>query len=152
MQIFRYIGELEDLALEQRPELTEGYLRTVTQSEAIVANLTTEEIRGPSSQAETAQLVITSPIATGPTRGAQVVACTVTPQDGHPFAAAAKIYDPLYYDFEHSIGHFPRNCVREADQDFLVESFAYENLEKAGQAGSFAPEYYGSWLFTFPLS
>lgn len=151
VQIFRHIGELQDLELEERPRLGEGFLRTATHSEAVVANLTVGEIRGPSSQAETAQLVITSPIAIGSARGAQVVACTVTPQDGHQFAAAAKIYDPLYYSFEHSIDHSRRDCVYRADQDFLVESWAYENLEKAGQTGSSAPEYYGSWAFTLPI-
>lgn len=151
VQVFRHARELEDLGLEQRPRLSEDYLRTVTHSEAVVANLNVEEIRGPSSETETAELVITSPIAIGSARGAQVVACTVTPQDGRPFAAAAKIYDPLYYKFEESMGHFPLNCVHEADRDFLVESWAYENLKKAGQTGSFAPEYYGSWKFTLPI-
>lgn len=151
VHIFRHVGELEDLGLEQRPRLPEGSLRTVTHSEAVVANLTMEKIRGPSSESETAQLVITSPIAIGSARGAQVVACTVTLQDGRPFAAAAKIYDPLYYNFEESRGHYPLDCVHKADRHFLVESWAYENLEKAGQTGSFAPEYYGSWKFTLPI-
>lgn len=151
IQIFRHIGELEDLGLEQRPRLPEGFLRTVTHSEAVVANLTMEEIRGPSSENETAQLVITSPIAIRSAQGAQIVACTITPQDGRPFAAAAKIYDPLYYKFEESRGHHPLDCVHKADRDFLVESWAYENLKKAGQTGSFAPEYYGSWKFTLPI-
>lgn len=151
VRISRYIGELQDHDLEQRSMLREGYLRTVTHSEAVVANLTAEDARGPSSQAEVAQLVVTSPIAIGSARGAQVVACTVTPRDGHPFAAAAKIYDPLYYCFEQTRGHFPIDCVCEADRDFMVESWAYENLEKAGQTGSFAPQYFGSWMFTLPI-
>lgn len=135
---------------QQRPELKDAYLRTVTHSEAVVVNPPVDGVEDSSSQAE---LVITSTIAIGSARGAQIVACTVTPFDGssEPFEAIAKIYDPLYYNFEHSMGHYPRDCVDEADHDYMVETYAYEILDQTGYTGSSAPKYYGSWTFTLPI-
>lgn len=140
----------EKSGFEDRPQLSEAYLRTVTHSEAVVANPPVDGVKDSWSQAE---LVITSTIAIGSARGAQIVACTVTPlgEDSEPFEAAAKIYDPLYYNFEHSIGYYPRDCVGEADQDYMVETYAYEILEQTGYTGSSAPKYYGSWTFTLPI-
>lgn len=140
----------EESGFQDRPQLSEAYLRTVTHSEAVVANPTVDGVEDSSSQAE---LVITSTIAIGSARGAQIVACTVTPLDGdsEPFEAAAKIYDPLYYNFEPNIGYYPRDCVGEADQDYMVETYAYEVLEQTGYTGSSAPKYYGSWTFTLPI-
>lgn len=144
-------GDEQSGSQQERPQLEEAYLRTVTHSEAVVANPPVDGVEDPSSQAE---LVITSTIAIGSARGAQIVACTVTPLDGgdsEAFEAAAKIYDPLYYNFEHSIGYYPRDCVGAADQDYMVETYAYEVLEQTGHAGSSAPRYYGSWTFTLPI-
>lgn len=140
----------EQSGFQKRPQLEEAYLRTVTHSEAVVANPPVDGVEDPSSQAE---LVITSTIDIGSARGAQIVACTVHPLDGgsEPFQAAAKIYDPLYYNFEHSMGYYPRDCVEEADQDYMVETYAYEILEETGHTGSSAPRYYGSWTFTVPI-
>lgn len=144
-------GYLEpaDSGYQERALLSQAYLRSVTHTEAVVANPPEEGIHP--FPAERAQLVLTSPIAIGSARGAQIVACTVTPQNGDPFTASAKIYDPLYYNFERDIGHAPRDCVSEADDHYIVETWAYERLEKAGYTGSFAPEYYGSWTFTLPI-
>lgn len=140
----------EQSGFQRRPWLKEAYLRTVTHSEAVVANPPVDGVEDSSSQAE---LVITSAIAIGSARGAQIVTCTVTPLNGdsEPFEATAKIYDPLYYNFEHSIGYYPRDCVEEADQDYGVETYAYEILEQTGYTGSSAPRYYGSWSFTLPI-
>lgn len=148
---FATVKELEGLGHQERPSISGAYLRTVTHSEAVVVKLPVEGIPVPSSQAETAQLVVTTPIAIGSARGDQIVACTVTPQVGRPFAAAAKIYDPLYYNFENNIGYYSRDCVDEADEHYIVETWAYEILQKSGQTGSFAPEYYGSRTFTLPI-
>jgi hypothetical protein len=150
---FSTVEELKDLGLdleEQRPSLDEKYLKTVAHSEAVVANPPEEGIYF-SSQDGAAQLVITSPIAIGSARGPQIVACRVTPQKERPFTAVAKIYDPLYYNFEHSIGHYPRDTVSEADEHYMVETWAYRTLEKAKLTGSFAPKFYGSWTFTLPI-
>lgn len=145
---------------EPRPYLSEEYMKTVTQSESVVANPPVE----PSSSAtladaqETAQLTVTAPIAIEAERGPQIVACTVTPcqQDGtetsRPFQAAAKIYDPLYYSFKKDIGDHPRDCVYAADKAYRVETAAYEHLRTSGQCGSFAPIYYGSWTFALPIT
>ncbi|KAG8164510.1 hypothetical protein KVR01_006428 [Diaporthe batatas] len=143
-------SEGEQSGFQERPTLSEEYLETVTHSEAVVANPPVDGLEDSSSQAE---LAITSSIAIGAARGAQIVACTVTPLDGdsEPFEATAKIYDPLYYNFEHSMGYYPRDCVDEADQDYAVETYAYEILEQTGYTGSSAPKYYGSWTFTLPI-
>ncbi|KAK2613464.1 hypothetical protein N8I77_000377 [Diaporthe amygdali] len=106
---------------------------------------------------ETAQLVITTPIAIGAARGAQIVAVTVTPHgtDTAPvdsYEAVAKIYDPLYYSFESEIGHHPGDCVYSASDDYINEATAYEHLRVARQADFFAPEYYGCWKYTLPIT
>lgn len=49
------------------------------------------------------------------------------------------------------MGHYPRDCVDEADHDYAVETYAYEILEQTGHTGSSAPKYYGSWTFTLPV-
>jgi hypothetical protein len=143
-------SEDEQSGFQERPRLKEAYLKTVTHSEAVVANPPVDGVEDSLSQAE---LVITSTIAIGSARGAQIITCTVTPLDGdsEPFEATAKIYDPLYYNFEHSIGYYPRDCVGEADNDYMVETYAYEILEQTGHTGSSAPKYYGSWTFTLPI-
>lgn len=96
-------------------------------------------------------MTVTSPIAIGAVRGAQIVACAITLEDRHRFKACAKIYDPLYYNFQD--GRCPVDCVREADDDYIGETWAYNFLEqKTNQAGSFCPKYHGSWTFTLPIT
>lgn len=110
------------------------------------------------AQPETAQLTVTTPIATGAARGSQVVACTVVLQDDKrqntkQFQATAKIYDPLYYNFKLELAPDPRDIVSRAHHDYSTEAAAYEYLLKTGQTapGSFAPEYYGTWTFDLPV-
>lgn len=102
---------------------------------------------------------MTAPIAIGAARGPQIFACTTTPGDedgksgaSKPFQAAAKIYDPLYYRFKSEVAGYPRDSVVDADEDYRAECAAYEHLHTLGQSGSFAPEYYGSWTFTLPIT
>jgi hypothetical protein len=143
--------ELDQLEHQERPLLKEEYLYTVTQSEAVALNPPVDGI--PPAQAGKAQLTITSPIAIGAVRGAQLVECRVSLEDGHRFTACAKIYDPLYYSFKTRIGHSPRDCVWEADEDYIIETWAYNFLKKeTDQAGSFTPKFYGSWTFTLPIT
>ncbi|KAH8747186.1 hypothetical protein F5883DRAFT_584449 [Diaporthe sp. PMI_573] len=150
------------------PELPRDYLETVTHSEAIMApsslkpetNTDTEsdtEAQSARSRKETAQLVVTAPIAIGAARGAQLLAVTVAQSgkdsaSGKSFEAVAKIYDPLYYNFESEIGHHPEDCVYTATNDLIHEATAYECLHRAGQTGSFAPEYHGCWYFSLPIT
>ena len=143
--------ELDDLGYQDRPSIHGDDLYSVTQSEAVALNPPVEGV--PPARTGTAHLTITSPIAIGAVRGAQVVACTITLEDGHQFRACAKIYDPLYYNFQSTIGRCPQDCVREADDDYIAETWAYNFLEqKTDQAGSFAPKYYGSWTFTLLIT
>lgn len=101
---------------EPRPQLDEEYMKTVTQSKAVVESPPMETASP--AQPDTAQLTVSGPIAIGDERGAQVVACSITPQsnlDGgfnpsSTFHAAAKIYDPLYYCFKTDIGRHPVDC------------------------------------------
>ncbi|ROV99685.1 hypothetical protein VSDG_03027 [Cytospora chrysosperma] len=141
---------------EPVPPLSTEYLRSVSQSEAVVANPPPETPTP--AQPETAQLTITTPIATGAARGSQVVACTVVLRDDKrqstkQFQATAKIYDPLYYNFKLELAPDPRDVVSRAHHDYSTEAAAYEHLLKTGQTapGSFAPEYYGTWTFDLPI-
>lgn len=143
--------ELDELGYQERSSLKEEYLYTITQSEAVALHPPAKGI--PPAKAEKAQLTITSPIAIGAVRGAQLVDCTVSLDDGNRFIACAKIYDPLYYNFKTSIGHSPRDCVWEADEDYIIETWAYNFLEKqTSHTGSFAPKFYGSWTFNLPIT
>ncbi|KAL1847969.1 hypothetical protein Daus18300_013772 [Diaporthe australafricana] len=143
---------------EPRPPLSEEYLKTVTQSKAVVDNPPIETT--PSIQPETAQLIVTAILSIGASRGPQVVSCSVTRQtkteDGlkpvETIHAAAKTFDPLYYNFKRSIGNYPRDCTYEADEDYSVEAAAYQALQEAGETGSSAPEYHGCWTFSLPIN
>ncbi|ROW10564.1 hypothetical protein VMCG_01918 [Cytospora schulzeri] len=128
--------------------VSDDYTETVPQSRAGVDN-TPLDTSSP-TQPEIARLTITAPISIGAERGSQVVACRITPQGKSKdealkaFNAAAKIYDPLYYGFKRLNGHYQGDCKYE---HYRTEAAAYEHLQKAGQTGSFAPEYYGCWTF-----
>jgi hypothetical protein len=101
-----------------------------------------------------ATLKVDGPIAVKDGRGPQLVVCTITPQGNHskPFQAAAKIFDPLYYSFQNeNAPHRPVATTLKADSDYSIEAAAYVHLQKTGQTGAFAPEYYGSWTFTLPI-
>lgn len=120
-----------------REWLSQDYLRGVTQSELVIDHPSLETPLP--ARPEAAQLTITMPIAIGSIRGAQVVACTIVPQTegGKPFQAVAKIYDPLYYSFDWSSNHQPRDTVRQAESDYSREAAAYEHLQNTEP--SFAP-------------
>lgn len=149
-------GSSEDSSPVPEPHLSQDYLESLPQSELITNNPPMET--APPANPETAQLVVTTLIAVGASRGAQVVGCTVYPQpdkDGksaQPFRATAKIYDPLYYDFMWEISDHARNVIFQAENDYSTEANAYEHLQSAGKTGSLAPAYYGSWTFCLPIS
>lgn len=74
----------------------------------------------PSTNPGRAKLVVSTPIAIGASRGAQVVGCIIHPQpdkDGkvsQPFQATAKIYDPLYYNNKVELVQHARDVIHEA--------------------------------------
>lgn len=141
--------ELDELGYQERVPIKGDDLYNVTQSEAVALNPPVDGVLA--AQTGTAQLTIRSPIAIGEVRGAQIVACTIALEDGHRFQACAKIYDPLYYNFQDD--RCPVDCVREADDDYIGETWAYNFLEQeTDQTGSFCPKYYGSWTFTLPIT
>lgn len=84
---------------QPRQNLKQGYLKTVTQSEAVVNNPSRFSCPD-TDEAQLTGLAITRSISVGTTRGAQIVACTITrcQKNGekvpNPFEAVAKIYDP----------------------------------------------------------
>lgn len=151
-------------SIEPRPYLLDEYLKSVTHTESVVANPSTDKMLSPGSDGPatlSAQLNITAPIAIGEVRGPQIVACTVAPgthkvRDGKTysisFKAAAKIYDPLYYNFKDIIGDDPRDCVYQAENDYRTETAAYRHMDSRGKTGIFAPEYHGSWTFELPIT
>jgi hypothetical protein len=100
-------------------------------------------------------LSVTRELAVVDGRGAQLALCTIKPKGpagDAPFQAVAKIYDPLYYSFSHKdVPSVPCDVTRFADEDYSREAAAYEHLQAVGQAGSFAPKYFGSWTFTASL-
>lgn len=133
-----------------REELSESYLREITQSELVIDHPGVETPLPALS--ETAQLTITNPISIGELRGAQVVACEISSQNegDEPYQAVAKIYDPMYYHFEFHSNHQPRDTVEQADSDYSREAAAYDHLQKKNMT-SFAPQYFGSWSFDLPI-
>lgn len=108
--------------------------------------------------ADTAGLTVNTPNAIGTARGPQVVGCAVAlfrttrKEITKSFRTAAKIYDTLYYNFKTSICCYPEDCGFEADKDYRNESAACEHLRKHGQSSSLAPEFYGFWSLTLPIT
>lgn len=108
--------------------------------------------------------MVTTPVAIGAPLGAQFVGCTIYPQSdkngngSQPFQAAAKIYDPLYYNLRLSLARRPRDVIFEAVNDYSTEARADEHsvsADKTGptaSTGSFVPGYYGSWTFCLPIA
>ncbi|AEO58628.1 hypothetical protein MYCTH_2306098 [Thermothelomyces thermophilus ATCC 42464] len=144
--------------IEPPYDTSDEHLKTLTQTELVVscppleADDDTDSVV-PEKPAE-ATLKVERPIAVEDGRGPQLVACTVTPQNGQgkPFQAVAKIFDPLYYSFENeNAPHRPVATTLAADSDYSIEAAAYAHLQKTGHTGGFAPEYYGSWTFTLPI-
>lgn len=157
LQIDRHVppGSFEDKGPAPEPHLSGEYLESLPQSELVVGNPPMET--APPTNPERAQLVVTTPIAIGASRGAQVVGCTIYPQTDkngkgiQPFQATAKIYDPLYYNLKLEMAHHARDIIFDADNDYSTEARAYEHLLTAKKTGSFSPAYYGSWTFCLPI-
>lgn len=135
-----------------RPEINREWLRTVTQTKQVLTYPPLET--PPPLQQDVARLVVTKSLATGNFRGAQILFCPVIPQKPSivPFIAVAKIFDPLYYLFISNISYSPERVVDNADKDYSREAATYEHLCKVGQAGLFAPDYFGSWTFSLLIS
>lgn len=91
-------------------------------------------------------MAITGQIACGDSRGPQLVTCRLD-SDSKTKLRVAKIFDPLYYDYEH------RDCdvTYLADRHYAAESASYQKLRDAGVEGKFTPRYNGSWTFETPL-
>jgi hypothetical protein len=120
----------------------------------------------PAPAAPTAELTILNALAVEDGRGPQLVVCSVAPhaspgpdQGGPPgpYQAVAKIFDPLYYSFENQMAsHEPVLVAWQADVDYTHEAAALDHLAKRAQtgtgAGLLAPEYFGSWTFTLPIT
>ncbi|KAK7700647.1 hypothetical protein SLS64_010791 [Diaporthe eres] len=138
-----------DYGMGTREVLSESYLREITQSELVIDHPGLDTPLPALS--ETAQLTVMTPITIGEVRGAQVVACEISPQNegDQPFQAVAKIYDPMYYSFEWNFSHQTRDTVWQADSDYSREAAAYEHLQK--NVTPFAPQYFGSWTFDLPF-
>lgn len=137
---------------ESYPFRTNEWMYSVTQTKHV---LTHPLLETPApEQPSTARLIVTKSLAIGNARGAQILLCTVKPDraGAEAFEAVAKIYDPLYYSPFTDIGGYPSDTVCEADQDYSIEAASYECLDKAGQTGSFAPAFFGSWTFSLPTT
>ncbi|TFB01016.1 hypothetical protein CCMA1212_007214 [Trichoderma ghanense] len=90
------------------------------------------------------QLHITSQIACGDGRGAQLVRCHL--DDDQTTAYVAKIYDPLCYAFADA-EEVPVDVTWLAEHDYRREAAAYTELKRCRQDGRFTPKYLGSWIF-----
>ncbi|KAG7287014.1 hypothetical protein NEMBOFW57_006514 [Staphylotrichum longicolle] len=140
--------------IEPPYDTSDEHLKTLTLTRLIVTCPPIEGDAIAKKPPATAILKIDGPIAVKDGRGPQLVVCTITLQDGDskPFQATAKIFDPLYYSFENeNAPHRPVATTLKADSDYSIEAAAYDHLQKRGQTGAFAPEYYGSWTFTLPI-
>ncbi|KAK4248093.1 hypothetical protein C7999DRAFT_40722 [Corynascus novoguineensis] len=125
-----------------RAIMSQHDLRSLKQTELVMPNPPLETADPPVPQIHTLSMI--REIAVVDRRGPQLALCTIKPKGlvGHTsFQAVAKIYDPLYYSFSQ----------KDVPSDYSREAAAYEHLEAVGQAGSFAPKYFGSWTFTIGL-
>lgn len=135
---------------QPRPLITDEWLRPATQTKQVLTYPPLETL--PPLQCEVARLTITKVLASGNSRGAQVLLCSIRKRNADPFAAVAKIFDPLYYPSVTDIASSPIEVVDLADGHYSREAAAYEFLQSIGQTGSFAPGYFGSWTFSLPIS
>ncbi|KAG8164209.1 hypothetical protein KVR01_006127 [Diaporthe batatas] len=127
---------------EPRPPINDEWLRSATQTKQVLTYPPLET--PPPLQYEVARLTVTKALASGDSRGAQVLVCSIQKPNADPFTAVAKIFDPLYYSSVTDIACCPIEVVDLADGHYSREAAAYEFLQKLGQTGSFAPEYFGS--------
>lgn len=135
---------------QPRPPITDEWLRSATQTKQVLTYPPLET--PPPMQYEVARLTIKKVLASGNSRGAQVLLCSIRKPNAEPFTAIAKIFDPLYYSSVTDIACSPIEVVDLVDGHYSREAAAYEFLRSIGQTGSFAPEYFGSWTFSLPIS
>lgn len=137
-------------SMGSREELPESYLLGIKQSELVIDYPVIDT--PPPAQSETVHLTVVAPIAIGGVRGAQVVACEISPRSegDKPLQAVAKIYDPVYYNYDYLSSRHPWDTVWQADSDYSREAAAYEHLQK--NVTTFAPKYFGSWTFDLPIT
>lgn len=89
------------------------------------------------------RLTIVSQIACGETRGPQVVTCRMDDQE---VVRAAKIFDPLYYDFYNEA-----DPTYYADNHYSTEAAAYCTIRDAGLDGKYTPRYHDAWTCEMPF-
>lgn len=132
--------------------VTDEWIYSVTQTKHILT-YPPLKILSP-AQHNIARLIVTKSLAIRDARGAQILLCSVAPQEegAKAFAAVAKVYDPLYYFFSSDIGCSSKDVVRAADEDYSKEAASYECLCRANQARLFAPAFFGSRTFCLPIS
>ncbi|KAH0495683.1 hypothetical protein TgHK011_009217 [Trichoderma gracile] len=109
---------------------------------------TTTHNSSSSSSKHSHQLHITSQIACGDNRGAQLVRCHLDHDRSTTYVA--KIYDPLYYAFvdrQEDGEEIPVDVAWLAEHDYRREAAAYTELKRCRQDGRFTPRYFGSWIF-----
>ncbi|KAK4203406.1 hypothetical protein QBC40DRAFT_293803 [Triangularia verruculosa] len=141
-----------DYGRGERTGVDDQTLRTITQTDLVMGN-PPPETPTPATQ-RIATLSITGELAVTDGRGAQLTICIIRPKVAGQcaFTAVAKIYDPLYYSFPNKdVPSVPSDVTRDADLDYSREAAAYEHLERIGEAGSFAPGYFGSWTFNMAI-
>ncbi|KAK3296477.1 uncharacterized protein B0H64DRAFT_321486 [Chaetomium fimeti] len=135
-------------------------IKSVTQTELVLAYppLECQNTAISSSPATTATLTVLKTLAVEDGRGAQLVLCSVTPSPWPqgPDEVVAKIFDPLYYSFESPhASHEADDVAWFADVHYTHEAAALHHLDemrKGGRTGLSAPEYFGSWTFTLPIT
>ncbi|KAK4170813.1 hypothetical protein QBC36DRAFT_369750 [Triangularia setosa] len=135
-----------------RTAVADQALRTIKQTDLVMRNPPLGTANPPTQR--TATLAISGELAVADGRGAQLAICTITPKVAgqRTFTAVAKIYDPLYYSFRNKdVPSVPADVTWDADMDYSREAASYEHLERIGEAGSFAPRYFGSWTFNMAI-
>ncbi|KAG8157927.1 hypothetical protein KVR01_012199 [Diaporthe batatas] len=139
-----------DYGMGTREVLSQSYLLGATQSEMVIDHPSADT--PPPAQSETAHLTVVAPIAIGGVRGAQLVACEISPwsHGDKPLYAVAKIFDPMYYNCDYYNSREPHDTVWQADSDYSREAAAYEHLQK--NLTDSAPKYFGSWTFDLPIT
>ncbi|KAI1348303.1 hypothetical protein F5Y01DRAFT_292675 [Xylaria sp. FL0043] len=132
-------------------------MRKTPQTQQVLANPPQHTQWPSTTPPRSAVLTVTRTIATGkgPKQAAQLVVCQLL-FDGQqkPHTVVAKIYDSLYYDLWDPFVAEPQDVGWLADCHYGREASAYRQLQqtKSLQKPGFAPEYYGSWTFSLPLT
>lgn len=103
----------------------------------------------PPLQYEVARLTITKVLASGNSRGAQVLLCSIRKPNAEPFTAIAKIFDPLYYSSVTDIACSPFEVVDLADGHYSREAAAYEFSKVLAKLGPLYPNISARGLSAF---